>query len=359
MTWQLARSAYDRGISRSRLLAGLADADCCARAIVMHALADDVPVMLQALEGLARLALLEADIIATAVSVKEQRRRDGTRAQLLGTFRERIGAAVDATSTRSHGITSRVSELSRSTQHTLAKASEVAAAANASANAMRDTAEITAGLLDTIEAVRSELNAAGQAAQRAVTQARLSAGLSEDLSDHTKVIASIVTLIRDIAAQTNTLALNAAIEAARAGDQGRGFAIVAQEVKTLAGQTARATDEIAEKINAIQLATNKSVKSNLVTFEAIDAIGASTHRLGQTVGSQIATVVTIAAAVDETAIAATSVSGLMEEIRQETEHGVSEIGGMKCEFKEIDCELLSLSKSVQAFIDSVALASKS
>ncbi|GAA0333686.1 hypothetical protein GCM10009087_49920 [Sphingomonas oligophenolica] len=358
MTWQLARSADEHGISLSKLLAGIADADRCARAIIARALADDVLVMLQALEALSRLSLLEADIMAAAVSIKEQRRRDGTRAELLAAFRERIAAAVDETSKRSHGITGRVSEVSRSAEHTLARTSEVAAAADQSANAMREAAQTAAGLLNTIEVVRSEIETASQAAQQAVTQARLSANLSDDLSSHTDAIASIVTLIRDIAAQTNTLALNATIEAARAGEGGRGFAVVAQEVKSLASQTARATDEIAKKISAIQSATSKAVTSNTATFDAIEAIGASTQRLGETVGGQVGAVATIAAAVDETAVAAAAMSGLVGEIRHQTEHGFSEIGGMKCEFEEIDCELVKLSKSVQEFIESVTTTSK-
>src|SRR3546814_1907202 len=85
---------------------------------------------------------------------------------------------------------------------------------------------------------------------------------SRQLSDEVQSIESILGFIRDIAGQTNLLALNATIEAARAGDAGLGFAVVAQEVKSLASQTARATDDIAGKISAIQSADRKSTRLN-------------------------------------------------------------------------------------------------
>ena len=119
---------------------------------------------------------------------------------------------------------------------------------------MREAAQTAAGLIRAIEDARTEVEAAAEIADRASVQAGDAVGMSEALSDHAKSIESILRLIRDIAGQTNLLALNATIEAARAGDAGRGFAVVAQEVKALANQTARATDDIAAKIAAIQSA---------------------------------------------------------------------------------------------------------
>ena len=98
----------------------------------------------------------------------------------------------------------------------------------------------------------------------------------QELNEAAKRIGDVVSLITDIAEQTNLLALNATIEAARAGEAGRGFAVVAGEVKALAGQTAKATEDIAKQIAGMQHATSRSI-------EAIEAIEAHhpRHRLDQ------------------------------------------------------------------------------
>ena len=139
---------------------------------------------------------------------------------------------------------------SASTRVVLGKASEVAAAAEQSAVAMREAAQTAAGLIRAIEDARTEVEAAAEIANRASVQAGQAVGMSETLSDHAKSIESILGLIRDIAGQTNLLALNATIEAARAGEAGRGFTVVASEVKKLANDTRAATERATAMIGA-------------------------------------------------------------------------------------------------------------
>ena len=116
----------------------------------------------------------------------------------------------------------------------------------------------------------------------------------ESLTGAAQKISQVVDLINDIAAQTNLLALNATIEAARAGDAGRGFAVVAQEVKNLAGQTARATEDVATQATGIQSATNEAVL-------AIQRIGTTIKRIDEIAA-------TIAAAVEQQGAATSEIS---------------------------------------------------
>jgi methyl-accepting chemotaxis protein len=133
----------------------------------------------------------------------------------------------------------------------------------------------------------------------------------KDLSEAGRRIGDVVRLITDIAEQTNLLALNATIEAARAGEAGRGFAVVAGEVKALAGQTARATDDIAKQIAEMQHAMQSSIDAIGAIAHTIRDIGAISSAISAAVTQQGAATQEIARSVD---IAAKRTSDTAEEV---------------------------------------------
>ena len=146
-------------------------------------------------------------------------------------------------------------------------------------------AEQTTANVRTVAAAAEELSHSGQEisrqiaqssniAQSAVAQAERTNAMVEGLLDATQKIGEVMGLIQNIAGQTNLLALNATIEAARAGEAGRGFAVVASEVKALSTQTAKATEEIADQIQAIRDATG-------ATAGAIREIGATIAQIDE------------------------------------------------------------------------------
>jgi methyl-accepting chemotaxis protein len=301
-----------------------------------------------------RLAMLEAEIMSATINGLKALEVAKERTERADLFRERIGAEVTGASDLGTHLQHQAGNASMATRGMLGKASEVAAAAEQSATAMRDAAHTAAGLIRAIEDARTEVDLAAEVATRASQQAGDAVKVSQALSDTAKSIESILGLIRDVAGQTNLLALNATIEAARAGDAGRGFAVVAQEVKSLANQTARATDDIAAKIAAIQAATKSAVESNGSIRDTVAEVQASAHRIREAMEIQAQTVTMITAAVDETALAADTMSTTIAAIREDTEEVATEIDSLENGFESVNRKLASLQDAAGDYVKLVA-----
>ncbi|HVX92151.1 MAG TPA: methyl-accepting chemotaxis protein [Xanthobacteraceae bacterium] len=168
-------------------------------------------------------------------------------------------------------------------------ASRTAGAASASAEAsdnVRDIASATEQLSSSVQEIDRQVAQSNAIAGKAVEEADRTNGEIRALDDAARRIGDVVKLITAIAEQTNLLALNATIEAARAGEAGRGFAVVANEVKALAGQTAKATDEITVQISEMQQATQRSVEAIGRIQQTIREVGDITSRIAAAVTEQ-------------------------------------------------------------------------
>ena len=221
---------------------------------------------------------------------------------------QQLGEASSQMRTTSSGL----STVSRQTNERVEVAQKASGEASMSVESVASASEELSASINDIS--QQAAHAAG-IASRAVNQARETDGTVQGLAKSAGRIGEVIGLINTIAAQTNLLALNATIEAARAGEAGRGFAVVASEVKSLASQTAKATDEISEQIADIQR----------VAAEAIDAI----KGIGSTIGEVNEVATAIAAAVQEQGAATQEISRSTQHAALGTKNVSDNITGVK------------------------------
>ncbi|UVO49607.1 methyl-accepting chemotaxis protein [Sphingomonas sp. SUN019] len=349
-----AADSQASGIPLPALLAAMANAYSKTLERIEGKLAGDITRMRQLSDYVLRMALVEADVMASHLGHADAARARDERVVRAAAFREQIAGAIDGAAALGERVRVKAADTSTTARAVMTRASEVAAAAEQSAVAMRDAATTAAGLIRAIEDARGEVEAAAGIATRASAQAGEAASTSAALSDHAQGIESILGLIRQIAGQTNLLALNATIEAARAGDAGRGFAVVAQEVKSLANQTARATDDIAAKIAAIQAATRATVDTSAAIEATVGEVQESAARIRRAMEMQAVTVGAITAAVDETALAADSMAGNIAAILHDGTRYATDIDALRGEFAAIDDRLAALKGAAEGFSADVA-----
>lgn len=197
-----------------------------------------------------------------------------------------VGDGVAAIRKGAAEILTRTQKMGNKIDSSSSRSVDVAKAARNTSNTVQEIAEATNRLSSSITEISEQVRQSTEIVQRAVNNADDATLAVQGLSVAAERIGQVVSLITNIAEQTNLLALNATVEASRAGDAGKGFAVVAGEVKNLANQTARATEEISQQISDIQEATQKAVLAIGETGKSISSMDAIASSIAGAVEAQ-------------------------------------------------------------------------
>jgi methyl-accepting chemotaxis protein len=269
-------------------------------------------------------SMIEADRLAAEQereqSLKDERRRLVEAAVVR--FDAEVRDALSALASTSTELQATADNMTTIAANAANQVSIVASASEEASSNVQTVAAATEEMTASIEEITRQVHHAHDSAVKAVGEATKTSETIDRLSVAADKIGAVVKLISDIAKQTNLLALNATIEAARAGDAGKGFAVVASEVKALANQTARATDEIAGQVAAMQT----------VTQDAVAAVKSINRMISEI--SEIST--TIAAAVEEQVAATGEIARNTQETAQGTGEVSRNIAGVKEAVEQTD-----------------------
>ena len=267
---------------------------------------------------------------------------------VLGLVRDLASAAAE--------MRKSADSLSSSAATTSRETSAVASASYETAQSVQTVASAADELSITVAEIGKQLNQASRTAGRAVSEAGSTDSTIEELSGAANKIGEVVGLIQTIASQTNLLALNATIEAARACDAGRGFAVVASEVKSLAEQTAKATEEIQMQIATIQAHTQRAVSAIGGIAGVIQEINGITVSVASSVEQQGAAASEIARSAQAAAAGTDSVSSSANELSKTAETTGSAAAATLTIADALAARCRTLGEQIEAFVASLKAA---
>jgi methyl-accepting chemotaxis protein len=271
---------------------------------------DELGTMAAAVDVFRRSMIESRSMRETQEASKQQAEREkkALQRQMADRFEADVKSVVAAVATATTDMQRVAGEITVSVSGTSERAAAAAAASEEASASVNTVAAATEELASSVAEIGRQVTHSSQVADNAVVKAGQTTEMVASLASAAEKIGDVLRLIGAIASQTNLLALNATIEAARAGDAGRGFAVVASEVKNLASQTAKATEEIAEQVAAIQSATGGCVTAIGGISDTIREISAIATTIAAAVEQQDSATREIARSVQQAATGTSEVS---------------------------------------------------
>ncbi|MGE4351303.1 MAG: methyl-accepting chemotaxis protein [Bdellovibrionales bacterium] len=302
-------------------------------------------------ENSLRIESMKQENIEQEKKVEEDKKR--MMADLAHTFETNVGDIVHTVASAGTELQASAEGLASISQQTNDQTDMVAEATNTSSNNIQTVASAAEELTASIEEISRLVGDSSQKSGHAVEQIQKANDTVKGLMTSSAEIGEVVQLINDIAAQTNLLALNATIEAARAGEAGKGFSVVASEVKNLANQTAKATEEITAKINSIQDVAGNAVQVIQSVGEIVESINDSATNISAAVNQQSSATQEIAKNAHQVAIGTQEVTNSIATVTKAVQESKNSSEEVLNAAKELSVQSEKLKQEVYHFLNRV------
>ncbi len=319
---------------------------------------DEIGKMAKALlvfqENAQEVERMEAEQKEIEAKAAEERRK--AMLQLADDFDSQVGGIVEAVNKAAGEMQAMSTQLSSAVEETNSQSSTVASASEQTNANTQTVASATEELTASIQEISRSLADTAQTAKICASSARSSQEQLDTLQNAIGEIDSVIQAINDVAEQTNLLALNATIEAARAGEAGKGFAVVASEVKALAGQTHKMTDEIAQKVAMIKGSAKSTIETINDILEQIETVDSKTANVAAAVEEQTSSTSEISRNIQEAARGSSEISRNIRGIQDAANDSAQSTNSLKGASDGLAKQAEDLKKAVLGFLKEVRAA---